>query len=220
MNSMRERLGQAIWRGALLSAVVATACGGKSDEDDQQNTSGTGGTSSTGGAGNTGGKSATGGSAGSPTSGGSGGSSGSAGTGNVASGGGPAVSLPLLPSNDYPACSGPEHDGGYYGQCCVSPHCYTPSYGDCAPADEAQPFLPKFPPGSGDCACIPEVGEGQAVVGPYRARPDVTPESAGDCCYLVGSISCEGRPLLIAGVARVARLRPRADWARGSSFPT
>ncbi len=39
MNSMRERLGQAIWRGALLSAVVVTACGGKSDEDDQQNTS-------------------------------------------------------------------------------------------------------------------------------------------------------------------------------------
>jgi hypothetical protein len=200
MNSMRERLGQAIWRGTLLSAVVVTACGGKSDEDDQQNTTGSGGTSSTGG------KSATGGSAGtSSTSGGTGGTGGSV-----------ANNLPLLPSNDYPACSGPEQDGGYYGQCCVSPHCYTPTSGACAPADEVSSLLPEFPPGSGSCSCIPEVGEGLAVVGPYRGRPEVTPVSTGECCYLVGSISCEGRPLLIAGVPRVAGLRKRADWARAS----
>jgi hypothetical protein len=185
MNSMRERLGQAIWRGALLSAVVATACGGKSGEDDQQNTTGSGG---------------------------------SAGKGNVASGGTGAVGLPLLPSGDYPACSGETHDGGYFGQCCVSPHCYTPTSGGCAPASDVSQLLPEFPPGSGECSCIPEAGEGQAVVGPYHGRPEVTPVSAGECCYLVGSISCTGRPLLVAGVPRVASLRSRADWARRSAW--
>jgi hypothetical protein len=200
MNSMRERLGQAIWRGALLSAVVVSACGGKSDEDGaEQNTSGSGGTTGTGG------KNASGGSAGNSSPGGTGGSA-----------GGIATSLPLLPSDDYPSCSGPEQDGGYYGQCCVSPHCYTPSSGDCAAADEVSSLLPEFPPGSGSCNCIPEEGEGLGVVGPYRSRTGVTPVSAGECCYLVGSISCEGRPLLIAGVARVAGLRHRADWARAS----
>ncbi len=185
MNSMRERLGQAIWRGALLSAVVTSACGGKSDEDDQQDNSGSGG---------------------------------SAGKSNVAAGGTGAVGLPLLPSDDYPACAGETHGGGYYGQCCVSPHCYTPASGVCAPANEVSALLPEFPPGSGSCSCVPEAGEGQAVVGPYHGRPEITPVSAGECCYLVGSISCEGRPLLVAGVPRVATVGARADWARRSSW--
>jgi hypothetical protein len=34
----------------------------------------------------------------------------------------------------------------------------------------------------------------------------------GTCCYLVGSIGCEGRPLVVAGAAIVAPVVPRDDW--------
>jgi hypothetical protein len=34
----------------------------------------------------------------------------------------------------------------------------------------------------------------------------------GTCCYLVGSIGCEGRPLLVDGAAIVAPLSRRGDW--------
>jgi hypothetical protein len=93
---------------------------------------------------------------------------------------------------------------GYYGQCCVDVLCYTPDDGVCGGPDMVHAKLPGFPPGSGECSCVPEPGK-QDVEGPFAG-------SSGSCCYLVGSIGCDGRPLLVAGNARLAAVRRRGDW--------
>ncbi|WP_437795147.1 hypothetical protein [Sorangium sp. So ce693] len=137
-------------------------------------------------------------------------SSSSSSTGGVTSGAGgggevdpPDASAPLDPYPD-PTCVGPFHDGGYYGQCCYEVHCTAPVGGACPAATEAAPHLDDLPPGSGTCTCSAE-GEGAAgwIQGPYANRTASDPAS---CCYLVGSISCEGRPLLVRGEPRVAPL--------------
>lgn len=112
-------------------------------------------------------------------------------------------------------CSGPVHDGGYYGQCCVEALCYTPSSGACMAANDPmiRSTLPGFPPGSGSCSCA-EVG-GEAVRGPFARNADNPNETDGSCCYLVGSISCEGRPLCIEGEQVVASIVTRNDWTLG-----
>jgi hypothetical protein len=59
--------------------------------------------------------------------------------------------------------------------------------------------------GSGSCLCAP-------IAGPYAANPSDTPASAGSCCYLIGAIGCDGRPLLVDGRALTSELELRADW--------
>jgi hypothetical protein len=48
--------------------------------------------------------------------------------------------------------------------------------------------------------------------GPYAPNPNGTLVTPGSCCYLVGSITCEGRPLSVADAAIVAPIVPRGDW--------
>ncbi|WP_438016012.1 hypothetical protein WMF18_34975 [Sorangium sp. So ce315] len=129
----------------------------------------------------------------------------------------PDASAPMDPYPD-PTCVGPFHDGGYYGQCCYEVHCAAPVDGACPAVAEAKPHLQGLPPGSGSCMCDGD-GEGGAgsIQGPYANRDASDPAS---CCYLVGHIACEGRPLLVGGEPRVAPLSrapsawSRTDWQR------
>ncbi|HTU60487.1 MAG TPA: hypothetical protein VMF89_18680 [Polyangiales bacterium] len=110
-------------------------------------------------------------------------------------------------------CFGPVHDSGYYGQCCVSALCYTPESGAaCAPKDEVSRLLPGYPPGSGACGCSTDPVTGSASDGPY-ARNAADDAGLGECCYLVGSITCTGRPLVIAGEVVIAAVVVRSGWA-------
>ncbi|WP_437966274.1 ferritin-like domain-containing protein [Sorangium sp. So ce260] len=127
-----------------------------------------------------------------------------------ASGGGgepgpPDASAPLDPYPD-PTCVGPVHDDdfGYHGQCCYKVHCAAPVGGACPAASDAWPHLDDLPPGSGSCTCDGD-GEGgaESIEGPYANRTASDPAS---CCYLVGAIGCDGRPLLVGGEPRVAPL--------------
>lgn len=113
-------------------------------------------------------------------------------------------------------CSGPEYDGGYYGQCCVDALCYTPTGGGaCMTAIDPLLYstVPGFPPGSGSCACSPTGGD--AVAGPFAPNPNNPDEPNGTCCYLVGSIGCTGRPLSVAGEQLIAVIVVRKDWILG-----
>ncbi len=102
-------------------------------------------------------------------------------------------------------CSGPELDSGYHGQCCGNALCYTPEDGaECVAPEDAPKALGKFY-GSGQCLC----GETQ---GPFASNPAHQPEQDGTCCYVVSSITCDGRPLLVDGDPVVAELARRADW--------
>lgn len=137
------------------------------------------------------------------------GAGGSGGSGGATSGGSGGVvdagSDAALPTTPYPTplgCYGPSHDSGYYGQCCEKAACIAPINGACPPATQASQVIPGYPPGSGSCSC----GDNKGPFAPNAANE-------GACCYLFGSISCEGRPLLVAGRARKAPLVARADWA-------
>jgi len=105
------------------------------------------------------------------------------------------LNLDLTPE---PVCRGPYYDdgGGFFGQCCDDVLCTTPVNGACPSTADARAVLTGLPPGSGSCECEP-------LRGPY-ANTDA--DSADACCYLVGSIGCEGRPLLVHGEARLAEV--------------
>jgi hypothetical protein len=95
--------------------------------------------------------------------------------------------------------------GPYYGSCCTDLHCYTPTAGTCVAAASLSPhqqpeLTPRLPPGSGTCMC-------GTTLGPF-ASADST-----QCCYVVGSIGCTGRPLREGDAALVAAVVMRADWA-------
>jgi hypothetical protein len=107
-------------------------------------------------------------------------------------------------------CFGQDYGGGYVGQCCIAAQCYTPEVGGCLPADAPPPIW--LPPGTGECGCTHERVEDYGIAGPYAPNPNDTPASEGTCCYLVGSIGCEGRPFVVAGAAMVAPLVFRDDW--------
>lgn len=110
-----------------------------------------------------------------------------------------------LESTPEGTCHGPVYDDdfGYHGQCCDEPHCIAPSAGVCPGAAAA--VITDAPPGSGECEC----GERQ---GPYL-NPDAA--SGESCCYLLGSIGCDGRPLLVEGAPRLAAVVPcRGPWSR------
>ncbi|WP_437503745.1 hypothetical protein [Sorangium sp. So ce1099] len=112
-----------------------------------------------------------------------------------------------------PTCVGPVHHDGYEGQCCYEVHCAAPVDGACPAAAEAAPHLDDLPPGSGSCLCDGD-GEGgaESIQGPYANRAASDPAS---CCYLVGHIGCEGRPLLVRGEPRLAPLaRGPSAWSQ------
>ncbi|MEZ4302501.1 MAG: hypothetical protein R3B70_46665, partial [Polyangiaceae bacterium] len=92
---------------------------------------------------------------------------------------------------------------GFHGQCCDEEHCIAPVDGSCPSAQEA--VITDAPPGSGECECDERKG-------PY-ANSDAA--SAESCCYLLGSIGCDGRPLLVDNAPRLAPVMPcRGPWAK------
>lgn len=101
------------------------------------------------------------------------------------------------------ACTGEETPE--MGPCCTNVHCYPPSGETCAaPGDireHREHIQPRLAPGSGTCMC----GQTQ---GPF-----VQPDGGGECCYVVGTMGCAGRPLREGGGAVVAAVVVRTDWA-------
>lgn len=113
--------------------------------------------------------------------------------------------LAQAPSDSF-MCSGDAgFTGPFFGSCCTNLHCYPATSASCdttvMPAG-GPTFSPPLPPGSGTCMC----GE---TKGPFAA-PD---GGANECCYVVGSIGCTGRPLREGESAVVAAVVLRHDWA-------
>lgn len=111
---------------------------------------------------------------------------------------------------DYPTSVGPDYgDGpGYYGTCTGSPKCTVSVAGTCPAADSVYELKP---PGSGTCSCATDLG-------PY-APPDPSYEEQGDCCYVIYSIACDGRPLRRDGEVLVAGIVARTDWMGSAELP-
>lgn len=109
--------------------------------------------------------------------------------------------LPEVPYPD-PTCYGPVYDGGYFhGQCCEKVNCVEPVNGDCPLGSEVvKTQMTSLPAGA--CHCNEE------AKGPFAPRGPG--ESA--CCYLIGVIPCDGRPLIVNEVMRLAALVARNDW--------
>jgi hypothetical protein len=133
--------------------------------------------------------------------------------GGMTGGGGPATLPPFDPSRL--VCFGEDYGqdaSGYLGQCCYKALCYEPAHGAaCVPANDTGVLgLLAYPLGSGECGCSDQTHAG--VVGPFAPNPASPSEGTGGCCYLVGVIQCEGRPLRVDGAAVVAGVVRRQDW--------
>ena len=198
-----EELQRAIARGFTLATVsVAMSCGPFGGRSADGGPSGGGGGSQMAAGG--------GGGGGSQTVGGGGGGSQSVPPARDVDGG----PLTQVPAGSF-MCSGDAgsaaDDGGgfFFGSCCTNFHCYQPTNGTCSTAATVSPFdglaySPRLPPGSGTCMCgMP------AVTGPFAESDGGTTE----CCYVVGSIGCVGRPLRDGETAIVAAVVARSDWA-------
>jgi hypothetical protein len=122
---------------------------------------------------------------------------------------------PAYPSAPAPGeCPGePESDAeALAGPCCERVECYDPAEGE--PCPDAFEFtqdnaiaeaLGHSGLGSGECLC--------GVEGPWDpTSARAYTEESGRCCYTIAIQWCTGRPLMVAGVARVAPLVARADW--------
>jgi len=195
MSSTLEQLSHAIRHGAALAALSTFGCGGTAVTD-----------AAAAGAGGGGGNGEL------PAS--VGGSTGTAGEMPLVDADPPEIvdaGSPLAPyPTSGPSCSGPSYgDGfGYHGQCCASALCYTPDSGTCLPAAEVgRVELRGFPPGSGRCMC-------GVNLGPFAPNPADPAAPMGTCCYLIGAITCDGRPFLVRDVITFAPVVRRADWAR------
>lgn len=122
--------------------------------------------------------------------------------------------LDPIPDRTYPYCVGPNYmdDFGYHGQCCGEIRCAEPVAGDCP--DTASPSVARFlPPGSGTCGCD------EGVEGPFLWTSSAPENEVGDCCYVIYSIGCDGRPLTKDGQVVVAAVVQRADWLGAATFP-
>lgn len=86
--------------------------------------------------------------------------------------------------------------------CCINVLCDLPAADGTCPAANERGSTPV-------CPC----GEPSGPYAPGEAQADDS--AAGrTCCYLVGSVACEGRPLLVAGVPVVAVLeRASTPWS-------
>jgi hypothetical protein len=94
------------------------------------------------------------------------------------------------------------------GPCCPEVACMDVDAEKCPfPKDETQWDLAHdlgyTDLGSGECLC--------KVDGPYANTAAV--ESEGDCCYVVYIQGCEGRPFILADIARTAAPVRRSDWS-------
>lgn len=118
------------------------------------------------------------------------------------------------PAPEPGAC--PPDDGSdpeaFSGPCCDAVECYEPPPGEACP--EAAEYeqdnviaghLGHDGLGSGECLC--------GVDGPWDpTSAEAFSNRGGRCCYTISIQWCTGRPLVVAGVARVAPLVRRADW--------
>jgi hypothetical protein len=179
--------------GAALALFTLPACGGNAASNEPAGASGASGAGSAGGQ---------------PAIVSAGANSAGANSAGANSAGAASIGQQLAP---YPVealgCSGPVHDGGYYGQCCAKARCYTPEVGTECVAPDAAPEKLGTSFGSGSCLC-----GATPVQGPYANNPAHDPEEAGTCCYVVSSISCDGRPLLVDGTPLVSAATRRCDW--------
>jgi len=121
------------------------------------------------------------------------------------------ATLLMLPAERL-GCFGEAHSSGYHGQCCVTQRCYTPTGSEECQAIEGPLVRSLTPPGSGSCGCGD--ADHPAVAGPYARNASVPASSEGSCCYLIGSIGCEGRPLRVDGQVLLAPVVVRGDWGR------
>ena len=87
--------------------------------------------------------------------------------------------------------------------------CYTPADGICALKAPSEIGLP---PGSGSCPCPISESTSAMTQGPFGPNPGHTPNKAGSCCYLFGSIACDGRPMIVEGAVVTAPVVTRPDW--------
>ncbi|HKO52918.1 MAG TPA: hypothetical protein VJV79_34655 [Polyangiaceae bacterium] len=220
MKAFKQRLEKALGSGAALALLSFPGCGGSAAHDGTPSAAGASGASTAGGPSQGGAPGAGAPGAGAPGAGAP--STGTAGqpAGSVAGAAGaagqpePAIagaggdsSQALSP---YPVgslgCSGPFYDSGFHGQCCGQALCYTPNAGsECVPPTEAPEKL-DVGYGSGSCLC------GDEIQGPFAANPAHEPEKPGTCCYVISSIGCDGRPLLVDGAPVVSALTQRGDW--------
>jgi hypothetical protein len=186
--------------GAPASALTGCDDGPSADRGGNQGEavgrSGTGGTSGAGG-----------GEAGAPGAGGTSAVPDGGVGGNQAS-----PELPPIPPapesspTGYPVCGEDRTSPsgfGYHGACCVDIECRAPSEDGLCPA----PSLVQRGTGSGTCGC-------GTTEGPFAAGDDQAAQVAEGrtCCYLAGIIGCDGRPLLVDGIARVAALGAATEW--------
>lgn len=188
-----EELQRAITRGFTLAAVSASMACGTASMNDAGPSTGGGSGFVTGGGGGSGGGGSSGGGGGTMTF-----------VPRDFDGGG---ALGAVPPGSLQCTGDAGFTGPFYGSCCTAVHCYPPTSERCAAPNAIGPhtgqaFTPALPPGSGTCMC----GQTQ---GPY-AQAD-----GGDteCCYVVGKIGCDGRPLREGEVEVVARVVVRSDWA-------
>lgn len=90
--------------------------------------------------------------------------------------------------------------------CCQILACGQTTGGTCETAADVDTYqLSDYPPGSGSCSC----GE---LVGPFE-NPDTAVHQGGPCCYVIGSYSCVGRPIIIDDRVRLAAVTVGpSDW--------
>ena len=103
-------------------------------------------------------------------------------------------------------CHGTDYGNGpgYHGQCCAKLECYAPQAGQpCVAVHHVAEAGVPLPPGSGKCSCGGSNPLKQGVDGPFAAPADAGIASDG-CCYLVSSITCDGRPLIVDDHALLA----------------
>jgi hypothetical protein len=108
-------------------------------------------------------------------------------------------------ASDLDADAGWQPIPGFHGSCCVHALCYTPRAGSpCASKENARGLPSDWPPGSGTCEC--------GVSGPYASPPSPAEPAGSDCCYAVGVIGCDGRPLSTPDGPLLAPVVTRTEW--------
>ena len=191
MKAFKLRLEQALGSGAALALLTLPACGGSTSSSDSPSAAGGDATSTAGVPGTSGATSTV--------------------QGGAESAGTSGNNQQLAPFPESAVgCSGPSYgDGfGYHGQCCAEALCYTPDDGSgCVEPDSAPEKLDRFY-GSGSCLC----GGSEPIQGPFANNPAHEPQKPGTCCYVISSIGCDGRPLLVDGAPVVSALVGGCAW--------